>query len=74
MIHNVDAIYDRGVLRPIHPLQLPEGAAVRLQVEEVVEAASQSPGTARIPTPRLANPEQVTEFEMEVREISDAGV
>jgi predicted DNA-binding antitoxin AbrB/MazE fold protein len=34
MIHNVDAIYDHGVLRPIGPLSLPEGARVRLRVEE----------------------------------------
>ena len=34
MIHNIDAIYDHGVLRPIEPLALPEGARVRLRVEE----------------------------------------
>jgi predicted DNA-binding antitoxin AbrB/MazE fold protein len=34
MVHNVDAIYDHGVLRPIAPLSLPEGARVRLRVEE----------------------------------------
>jgi predicted DNA-binding antitoxin AbrB/MazE fold protein len=33
MIHNIDAIYDHGVLRPIEPLALPEGARVRLRVE-----------------------------------------
>ena len=33
MIH-VDAIYDHGVLRPIEPLALPEGARVHLRVEE----------------------------------------
>jgi predicted DNA-binding antitoxin AbrB/MazE fold protein len=34
MIHNIDAIYDNGVLRPIGPLSLPEGARVHLRVEE----------------------------------------
>ncbi len=34
MIHNIDAIYDHGVLRPIEPLVLPEGARVHLRVEE----------------------------------------
>ena len=34
MIHNIDAIYEHGVLRPIEPLALPEGARVHLRVEE----------------------------------------
>jgi predicted DNA-binding antitoxin AbrB/MazE fold protein len=34
MVHNIDAIYDHGVLRPIGPLSLPEGARVHLRVEE----------------------------------------
>jgi predicted DNA-binding antitoxin AbrB/MazE fold protein len=34
MIHNVDAIYDHGVFRPTEPLALPEGARVRLRVED----------------------------------------
>jgi predicted DNA-binding antitoxin AbrB/MazE fold protein len=34
MIHNIDAIYDQGVFRPIEPLALPEGARVHLRVEE----------------------------------------
>jgi predicted DNA-binding antitoxin AbrB/MazE fold protein len=34
MIHDVDAIYDHGVLRPVEPLVLPEGARVHLRVEE----------------------------------------
>jgi predicted DNA-binding antitoxin AbrB/MazE fold protein len=41
MIHNIDAIYDHGVLRPIEPLALPEGARVHLRVEEE-KAAKQS--------------------------------
>jgi predicted DNA-binding antitoxin AbrB/MazE fold protein len=39
VIHNVDAIYDGGVLRPTEPLALPEGARVRLRVEEENGAA-----------------------------------
>jgi predicted DNA-binding antitoxin AbrB/MazE fold protein len=34
MIHNIDAIYDQGVFRPIEPLELPEGMRVHLRVEE----------------------------------------
>lgn len=34
MIHNINAIYDHGVFRPIEPLALPEGARVHLRVEE----------------------------------------
>jgi predicted DNA-binding antitoxin AbrB/MazE fold protein len=34
MTHDVEAIYDHGVFRPTEPLTLPEGARVRLRVEE----------------------------------------
>lgn len=34
MIHNVEAIYDQGVFRPVQPLALPEGTRVHLRVEE----------------------------------------
>ena len=34
MIHNIDAIYDDGVFRPLVPLALPQGARVQLRVEE----------------------------------------
>jgi predicted DNA-binding antitoxin AbrB/MazE fold protein len=33
MVHNVDAIYGHGVLRPIDPLPLLDGARVHLRVE-----------------------------------------
>ena len=42
MIQNVDAIYDHGVLRPIEPLALPEGARVRLGVEEENDSPAKS--------------------------------
>ena len=38
MIHNIDAIFDNGILRPIEPLTLPEGARVHLRVEEATAA------------------------------------
>jgi predicted DNA-binding antitoxin AbrB/MazE fold protein len=34
MVHNIDAIYDHGVFRPVVPLSLPEGVRVHLRVEE----------------------------------------
>lgn len=34
MIHDVDAIYDNGIFRPVDPLSLPEGTRVHLRVEE----------------------------------------
>jgi predicted DNA-binding antitoxin AbrB/MazE fold protein len=34
MTHDIDAIYDHGVFRPVDPVALPEGARVRLLVEE----------------------------------------
>lgn len=34
MVHNVDAIYDQGVFRPVQPVALPGGTPVHLRVEE----------------------------------------
>jgi predicted DNA-binding antitoxin AbrB/MazE fold protein len=34
MVHDIDAIYNHGILRPVEPLELPEGTRVRLRVEE----------------------------------------
>lgn len=33
----VEAIYESGILRPLHPLELPEHTRVRLRVELVPE-------------------------------------
>ncbi|MDZ4657037.1 MAG: antitoxin family protein [Bythopirellula sp.] len=33
MVHNIDAIFDNGVFRPIEPLALPNGSRVHLRVE-----------------------------------------
>ena len=53
MIHDVDAIYDQGVFRPLEPLALPEGGRkVRLRVEEEngAEQAAVEPVTGELPT------------------------
>ena len=52
MIHDVDAIYDQGVFRPLEPLALPEGAQVRLRVEEEngAEQAGIDPVKGELPT------------------------
>jgi predicted DNA-binding antitoxin AbrB/MazE fold protein len=59
MIHNVDAIYDHGVFKPIEPLALPEGTRVHLRVEEEngseQPAASRSEGQAPTLLERLKN-------------------
>jgi predicted DNA-binding antitoxin AbrB/MazE fold protein len=74
MTHDIDAIFDQGVFRPLGPLVLANGTRVHLRVEEEssVEPSSFPPG--RILSPRLAHPEQAAEFIMEVREATDAGV
>ncbi|HMO84486.1 MAG TPA: antitoxin family protein [Lacipirellulaceae bacterium] len=39
MTPHIDAIYDHGVLRPIEPLDLPDGARVHLQIVPSRESA-----------------------------------
>ena len=46
MIHDIDAIYDHGILRPTGPLPLREGARVHLRVEEENGRAAGAPGDA----------------------------
>src|SRR3954462_13270138 len=43
MSHEIDAIYDHGVFRPVEPLALPEGIRVHLRI---VEESMPSPGAA----------------------------
>jgi predicted DNA-binding antitoxin AbrB/MazE fold protein len=74
MIHDVDAIYDQGVFRPLEPLVLPEGVRVHLRVEQATHGGIVPLTGARIHSPRLAHPEQAADFEMEVREVPDAGL
>src|SRR3954453_23676719 len=52
MVHNVEAIYDQGVFRPIVPLALPEGTRVHLRVEEEIKAEGDvtQAGEAELPT------------------------
>jgi predicted DNA-binding antitoxin AbrB/MazE fold protein len=52
MIHNIDAIYDQGVFRPVQPVVLPEGTRVHLRVEEekAAEHAADKSADSEIPT------------------------
>jgi predicted DNA-binding antitoxin AbrB/MazE fold protein len=44
MSHDVDAIYDAGVFRPLGPIPLPDGARVHLRVEAENGIAESSAG------------------------------
>jgi predicted DNA-binding antitoxin AbrB/MazE fold protein len=78
MTINIHATYHDGLIHPAHPLNLPEGTELELTIEAEVLPASTSGETksrpARIISPRLAHSEQITDFQMEVREIPDASV
>jgi predicted DNA-binding antitoxin AbrB/MazE fold protein len=52
MIQRVEAIYDHGVFRPVEPVIFPEGARVRLNVEEKngAEPSAVKPAEGEIPT------------------------
>ncbi len=67
MVRHVEAIFSQGTLRPLEPLGLPEGARVRLSVEEETNVSPLRPA-AKIHTPRLAHPEDAGDFVMDVRE------
>lgn len=77
MTINVHATYHDGLIHPARPLNLPEGTELELTIEAAGQTQSpplaESP-PARICSPRLSHPEQITDFQMEFREISDAGV
>ncbi len=74
MSHDLDAIYDQGVFRPLEPIGLPDGTRVHLHVEEGPSAGGEAVYIGRIHSPRLANPQQAADFTMEVREAPHAGV
>jgi predicted DNA-binding antitoxin AbrB/MazE fold protein len=74
MIYDVDAIYDHGVFRLFQSLDLPDGVLVRLRIEDVKREGASPQFSAQVHSPRLAHPEQIAEFEMEVREVPDAGI
>ena len=46
MIHDVEAIYDHGVLRPVRSLSLPDGSRVQLRVAAEKDLAEKSNGAA----------------------------
>jgi predicted DNA-binding antitoxin AbrB/MazE fold protein len=78
MTINVRATYHDGLIHPTCPLNLPDGTELELTIKadvppEQLAVESKTP-TARIFSPRLVHPEQITDFQMDVREISDAGV
>jgi predicted DNA-binding antitoxin AbrB/MazE fold protein len=70
MSHDVDAIYHEGVFQPLEPFVLPEGTRVHLRVEPPRVAQVVSTG-AKLASPRLAHPEQISDFNMEVSEAGD---
>jgi len=78
MVRQIEAIFSHGAFRPIEPLVLPEGTRVHLRVEGADPPdPGSAPPAAKIHTPKLANPHDVTDFVMEVRakgEAGDAGV
>ena len=72
MVRQVDAIFSKGIFRPLAPLALAEGTRVRLSVEEQTNA---EPGLrAKVHTPKLAHSEDAADFVMKVGEAGDAGV
>jgi predicted DNA-binding antitoxin AbrB/MazE fold protein len=71
MVRHVDAIFTQGAFRPLEPLKLPEGSRVRLSVEDA-SSARLIPQVAKLHTPKLARPEDIADFIMEVREAGDS--
>jgi len=66
----VEAIYDQGVFRPLQPLVLPQGTRVRVRLEKAEDVRVAPEAMARVFSPRLAHPEQVADFAMEVAHCS----
>jgi hypothetical protein len=64
-----EATVVNGIVRLPDNVQLPESQKVLV----VVPSSAPTP-TGRVWSPRLANPDQAVDFQMTVREISDAGV
>ena len=71
MVRQIDAIFSKGAFRPLEPLSLPEGTRVHLSVEEQTNKKS-AQASAKIHTPKLANPKDAADFVMEVRENGNA--
>jgi predicted DNA-binding antitoxin AbrB/MazE fold protein len=66
MTYDIDAIFDQGVFRPLQSVFLPEGARVHLSVDQDTDP-SQEKQIGQMRSPRLARPEQLIDFLMEVR-------
>jgi len=71
MIRHVDAIFSQGAFWPLEPLALREGARVHLSVEDERDSSAVRLAV-KIHTPRLANPKDVADFAMVVRENGNA--
>jgi hypothetical protein len=72
MTINVHATYHDGSIDPARPLNLPDGTELELTIKAdtpAEPAAKTKTPPARIFSPRLANPEQIADFQMEVREL-----
>ena len=70
----IAAIYDHGLLQPLEPSVLPEGANARLHLEEAGNKKGIAPLVGAVVSPRLLHPEQAEDFTMEIREVPNAGV
>jgi predicted DNA-binding antitoxin AbrB/MazE fold protein len=71
MSYDIHAVYEHGLLRPLDPLTLPEGTRVLVRIENEPAAVPSGDRVLRVPSPRLVHPEQIEQFSMEVREVSD---
>jgi predicted DNA-binding antitoxin AbrB/MazE fold protein len=67
MSQDIDAIYDHGVFRPVEPLVLPAGTKAHVRIETVAGDSVHVRTTSKIMSPRLADPAQAADFEMQVR-------
>jgi predicted DNA-binding antitoxin AbrB/MazE fold protein len=52
MVHNIDAIYDQGVFRPVAPVSLPAGTRVHLRIEEEIDTEPAAPAATDAPSLR----------------------
>lgn len=73
MVRRVEAIFTKGAFLPVEPITLPEGTRVRLNVEDDATSSSIQ-AVGKIHTPKLAHPEDASDFAMEVREAGDAAL
>jgi hypothetical protein len=64
-----EATIINGVIQLPADVHLPENAKVLIVIPQQIQVSPK-----RISTPRLAHPEQAIDFQMDVREIADAGV